>query len=279
MPKFNHVMLDLETLSTRADACIIQIAAIAFDIETGEFGLRFNAYVNESSMIGERVGHIDPSTVGWWMRQKFAPTLGEKITSEDDASCLSEALGNFAEWFEQDVCLDDTITEDVCLWAHGATFDVPILQYAYEVRCPETYEGKAPWHYRAPRDTRTLFALAPGGMPRPSKDETREHDAQYDCEYQIAQVCAAYAALREQRAHADSYVALETQALAAAPIRGNADETHDDPPIIEGGYTGFVYEQGGKHSRQEAAVAGMAEHYGDFSDGLDPATGATLRRI
>ncbi|HEY3496237.1 MAG TPA: 3'-5' exonuclease [Polyangiaceae bacterium] len=236
MPKFNHVMLDLETLSTRTDACIIQIAAIAFDIETGELGPRFNAYVNEALMIGEPVGHIDPHTVGWWMRQKFAPALGAMLTDEDERRSLGEALGDFAEWYDNltDNCDDGEgkpPTEDIRLWGHGATFDIPILQNAYQQRCPEVHEGQVPWHYRSPRDTRTLFDVAPGGMPKPPKDETREHDAQYDCEYQIAQVCGALAALREQRELATSYVRLEQEALAApdgsvAPALMSSAETY-----------------------------------------------------
>lgn len=213
MPKFNNVMLDLETLSTRSDACIIQIAAIVFDIETGELGPRFNAYVNESSVVGAKVGHIDVSTVGFWMRQKFGPTLGAAIGDEDVLRCLKEALGEFDQWFANlasDDCEDDAprfdgmaeSTEDLSLWSHGAGFDIPILASAYD----RAELGEVPWHYRAPRDTRTLFALAPGGMPRPPKYETREHDAQYDCEYQIAQVCKAYAALREQSDHAALYL-------------------------------------------------------------------------
>lgn len=239
MSKFNHVMLDLETLSTRTDAAIVQIAAIAFDIETGELGPRFSAYVREDAVIGQAVGHVDLRTVGWWLQQKQAATLGSALTDEDMYLPLAEALGAFAEWWEQGT--DDV--EQTCieaLWAHGATFDIPILQTAFEVRCPEVYEGKVPWHYRAPRDTRTLFAVAPGGMPRPPKDETREHDAQYDCEYQIAQVCAAHKALRDQAELAQN--AIDIQAYAdtertGAPLRGRADETHDDPPV-EGGYRG-----------------------------------------
>jgi hypothetical protein len=193
--KFNHVMLDLETLSTRTDAAIIQIAAIAFDIVTGELGPRFNAYVREDAVIGQRVGHVDLRTVGWWMQQKFAPTLGAMLSSEDDAIPLAEALGAFVEWFEENEALPPA--EQICLWGHGATFDIPILQTAFEVRCPGVCAGKVPWHYRAPRDTRTLFAVAPGGMPRLPKSETQEHNAEYDCEYQIAQVVEAARRIRE----------------------------------------------------------------------------------
>ncbi len=193
---FNHVMVDLETLSTRVDACIIQIAAVAFDPETGELGPRFNAYVNETCLIGARVGHIDVNTVAFWMSQKVSAAMGAAVGSEDTGLYLSEALGSFAEWLQEEVEHDGEVALEG-LWSHGATFDIPILQDAFERRCPEVCEGKVPWHYRTPRDTRTLFALAPGGMPRPPKDETREHDARYDCEYQIAQVVEALRNLRK----------------------------------------------------------------------------------
>jgi hypothetical protein len=209
MSKFNHVMLDLETLSTRTDACIIQIAAVAFDVETGELGPRFNAYVNESCLEGAAVGHVDVSTVGFWMRQKFAPTLGAAITDEDERRDLYEALCDFGQWFAnlaEDTCEDDAqpvteTSEDISLWSHGAGFDIPILAEAHN----RALIGEVPWHYRAPRDTRTLYAVAPGGKPALPKDETREHDAQYDCEYQIAQVCAAWAALRAQVAEVERW--------------------------------------------------------------------------
>jgi hypothetical protein len=204
MPNFRHVMLDLETLSLRSDACIIQIAAVAFDIETGELGPRFNAYVNESCLEGATIGHVDVSTVGFWMRQQFSQTLGEAITDEDERRDLYEALCEFNQWFADlaaDTCEDDAAPvvetyEEISLWSHGAGFDIPILAAAYA----RALIGEVPWHYRAPRDTRTLYALAPGGMPRPPKDETREHDAQYDCEYQVAQVCGAWRAIELAKA-------------------------------------------------------------------------------
>jgi hypothetical protein len=268
LSKFNHVMLDLETLSTRSDACIIQIAAIAFDIETGELGPRFNAYVNESCLVGAKVGHIDVSTVGFWMRQKFGPALGAAITDEDERRCLSEALGEFDQWFAnlaEDTCEDDAVpvvelSEGISLWSHGAGFDIPILASAYD----RAGVGEVPWHYRAPRDTRTLFAVAPGGMPRPPKDEAREHDALYDCEYQIAQVCEAWRSLEVAKACMRSALAeigAVFEADSSAPIRGGANETHDDPPV-PGGYTGVSSPY--PFASQEALNA-----YGDYQRAPD----------
>lgn len=206
-----HVMVDLETLSKRSDAAIVQLAAIAFDPQTGEILSRFNEYVNESCVAGERVGHVDIGTIGWWLKQKGAAALGEKITGEDGALWLAYVLGEFDQWFANlaaDTCEDDAAhftegSEQICVWAHGATFDIPILASAYD----RAQVGYVPWNYRAPRDTRTLYALAPGGMPVVAEDETRKHDALYDCEVQVQQVCGALKALRVQAENAATSIA------------------------------------------------------------------------
>jgi hypothetical protein len=184
-----HVMLDLETMSTRGDAAIVEIGAIAFDPETGEevtsgreesfVTARFRAYVSVFD------GHVDPRTVAWWLQQKAALALGEGMASGD---CLVEALQSFQGWF---AALGDVSA----VWSHGATFDTPILALAFE-----RHGMRAPWHYRTPRDTRTLYDLAPGGMPDVEKDPTREHGALYDCEVQIKQVVGALKALRSELA-------------------------------------------------------------------------------
>lgn len=197
MPKFCHVMIDLESLSKQTNAALTQIAAVAFDIETGELGPRFNAYINESALVGAKVGHIDIGTVAWWMQQAPAAALGAKLTSEDEMRTLGEALLDFEAWLlalaGEDATVGDDAVKEIRLWSKGLK-DMCWLEAAYE----RTDLGEVPWHYRAPRDMRTLFAVTPGGQPELPRDEARKHDAMYDCEYQIAQVCAAWAALRKQ---------------------------------------------------------------------------------
>lgn len=185
-----HVMLDLETLSTRKNAAIVQIAAIAFDPLTGDIPLpvtgKFNRFVIDTD------GYIDPRTVAWWMQQKTAASLGKKI--ETCGVALDGALHDLREWYQEQPNV-------AAVWSHGATFDIPIV----EQRCSEL-GLQTPWHYRHPRDTRTLFALAPGGMPAvQGHGGELTHDALYDCEIQIKQVVGALAALREQRVQAELY--------------------------------------------------------------------------
>lgn len=178
----NNLMIDLETFGKRTDAAIVQIAAVWFDPETGAIGSTFDAVIRNSS------GSVDIDTVAWWLQQAHAPVLGAKLADPSQSGDEAELLAEF--------CRFVNVHGDVeRVWAHGGTsFDFPILQSALE-----RYGLEVPWGYRAPRDTRSLYDLAPGGMPRPPKDETRAHDALYDCEYQIAQVCEALKALRQLR--------------------------------------------------------------------------------
>jgi hypothetical protein len=183
MPQFKDAMIDLETLAKGARAHIVQIAAIMFDRETGELGDHFTTYVK-----GAQPGRtIDPDTVAWWLQQNAAYGLGEGM-QDDGAMCLPSALKALNTWL-----LTEAL-EVECVWSHGATFDLPILEDAYAGEFGE----QPPWHYKAPRDTRTLYDLAPGGMPAIAKDPEQEHDALYDCEIQIKQVVGALAALRAQ---------------------------------------------------------------------------------
>lgn len=170
------VMLDLETLSTAKDAAILQIAAVQFDRTTGETGIEFNVHVRRPT------GHVDTDTVLWWMQQAQAAPLGRAAsTGESEA----EALAQFGEFVR--------LVAPEALWSHGATFDIVVLGSAYRRAALAQ-----PWSYRIERDTRTLYALAPGGMPRVEQDPNHVHDALYDCHVQIKQVVGALAALRGQ---------------------------------------------------------------------------------
>lgn len=191
-----HVMIDLETLSKRTNAVITQLAAVAFDSETGEILSRFNAFVKESLDLSASDGHLDVDTVAWWLTQKAAPELGAALLEQGRP--LSSVLSDFVAWFiDQDHRVGLELRQGAVegVWSHGATFDLPILTSAFE-RCE--YQIAVPWGYRLPRDTRTLYALAPGGMPTVAVDETRKHDALYDCEVQVQQVVGALKALRLQ---------------------------------------------------------------------------------
>lgn len=144
----------------------------------------------------------DPQTVQWWSEQS-----DEAQAAFTDPVDLREALVRFSQWV-MDICYPHerglTVPENddinpptnIRLWSHGAAFDPPILAAAYDaVGLP------VPWHYRAPRDTRTLFDAAgiedhSALLARHSGDDRVQHHALSDAICQARAVCAAYSRLR-----------------------------------------------------------------------------------
>lgn len=175
-----HVMLDLETFSTAPDAAIVQIGAIQFDLEakTWDYDAGFERTVTlQSSILAG--GRVDPETIEWWRRQ--STQARSSISWCLETGTLTSALDAFIKWFPK----------DTCLWSHGASFDVPVLESAFRS------DGRAvPWDHRRVRDTRTLFELADhlAGWSRPKRETA--HTAAADARDQAEDVRAAHAALR-----------------------------------------------------------------------------------
>jgi hypothetical protein len=96
----------------------------------------------------------DPRTVQWWSEQS-----DEAQAAFADPVDLREGLERFTIWLNS-IATPDSVPPsnghgNIRLWAHGSHFDPPILAAAYRaVGLP------VPWHYRAPRDTRTIFDAA-----------------------------------------------------------------------------------------------------------------------
>lgn len=156
-----HVMLDLETWGTEPGCDIRSIGAVVFDLRGGPTEKTFyratenpQGYWGVGTVRGRffrRADHYkrkwrldrDERTVQWWSEQSDEAQAA--FTNPVD---VDTALWQFNEWFE-------SLGEGVCVWAHGPQFDVSILGAVYKV-C----KVPVPWHYRAPRDTRTLFDAA-----------------------------------------------------------------------------------------------------------------------
>ena len=73
------IMCDIETLGTKIDSTIFQIAAIAFDIKTGEHIRTFNQTADISQDDNLKV---TGSTLIWWLnkdKELFAKLLNSSI--------------------------------------------------------------------------------------------------------------------------------------------------------------------------------------------------------
>lgn len=152
--------------------------------------------------------HRDPSTVQWWSEQS-----DEAQAAFADPVDLRDALGRFGDWIaalrsaahgEDRVYLigsTDAPPDDIRLWSHGPAFDPPILAAAYRaVGLP------VPWHYRAPRDTRTAFDMAgiddhSAWLAQHSGSERVQHHALSDAICQARAVCGAWDVVQQWHAH------------------------------------------------------------------------------
>lgn len=141
----HHVMVDLETLGTRAGCKIISIGAVVFSAadgvsETQQFNSLINRYTQPPCL------WEDPDTVAWWGRQS-KESQDRIFNNPYRAPNMADVLRNFAEW----------LGKGAIVWGNGADFDNPILQAAYAA-----LGMRQPWGNWNGRCYRTLKDLRPG---------------------------------------------------------------------------------------------------------------------
>lgn len=138
-----HLMIDLETMGSRFDAPIVSIGAVFFRPETGELGKTFQAFVDIESAF--QFGRANGSTVKWWLQQSDEARQAAIKGTRD----LPFVLQKFTEFYKQ-------ISPDAAVWGNGATFDISILDYAYQ----RVMQKTPPWGFWLVRDCRTIKDIA-----------------------------------------------------------------------------------------------------------------------
>lgn len=164
-----QVVVDLETLSTRPNAVITSIGAVAFDLENG---ILDEFFINVDPMDGKKAGlHIDPDTIAWW--QKQSP---EAIASwQTDPQPLTEALAKFAEFYKG----------SQPIWGNGSVFDITILESAYYATGWRDMHPTMPWKYWDIYDMRTLTSILGKRLEKTEVDHNALHDARAEAKLLI----------------------------------------------------------------------------------------------
>lgn len=254
-----HIMIDLETWGTEPGSDIRSIGACVFDPLTGEIphspdgegmdddAMFYIACDNPAIYEGEQGWVVnlgftpnpidphydanekayrrypltrDPQTAQWWSEQST-----EAQAAFTDPVDLKDALRRFGIWLHQTAGRIDPYSpginyvavQRVSIWSHGASFDPPILAAAYKaVGLP------VPWHYRAPRDTRTAFDMA--GIEDHSAWLDRyktgtHHHALDDAICQAKAVCGAYMRLRDDTWEQAALICDETTSWGLSPTK------------------------------------------------------------
>jgi hypothetical protein len=171
-----HIMCDLETLGTTADACILSIGAVRFDLESNDIDdAGFYASVSIDSNL-EAKRRIQEDTLIWWMKQGPAA----QGVFHESKQTLPVALIDFSDWIGGD---------SYTMWSNGADFDLPMLAHAFS-----THGIEIPWKFWNSRCFRTYKNL-PGAKSVKLPLAGVKHNAMADAYNQARQVQAIHATL------------------------------------------------------------------------------------
>lgn len=139
------VMIDIEAMSTRSNAALASIGAVAFnrhEVTPIEELVKSSFYVNvDLRQQGWR--HFDGSTIYWWLSQ--SNQARESI--QGDLQLPDQALQLFTDWYNR--------VRGGRAWAYGATYDHVILESLYQDR-----RLPNPISYRDQLCMRTVVKLA-----------------------------------------------------------------------------------------------------------------------
>lgn len=184
-----HLMVDIETLGNSSNSVICSIAAIEFDLATGETGRSFNKNISIQSCLDFGL-KVDGSTIKWWFEQdKLA-----QIKLFKDAESLNFVLRRFFK-FILELCCPGTdhsshgyklFKSDLQIWGNSNRFDLGILENAYKAVGIDV-----PWMHWNERDVRTLVSFAPE-IKKNMSFEGIKHDPIADCIHQIKYCSATY---------------------------------------------------------------------------------------
>lgn len=147
-PHLPHLMLDIETLGTGPDACIIQVGAVAFCPEQNLISPPHAVFELNVRHDSDPMSRGGMETVAWWIRQAIENrSLADRVFSQRGAQDMSVVCRALREY----LCVHET----QYLWSCGPTFDSALMQAAFR-----RHEVSWPLPYNADRDFRTLHMFA-----------------------------------------------------------------------------------------------------------------------
>lgn len=140
-----HVILDLETMGTGADAAVVAIGAVALDATYNLCGY-FHAPLNLDDVL--KYGcTVTAGTIQWWMGQT---TAAQEALDLEEGMLLANALDYFTNWITR----YGSGRKITTLWGNGPEFDNALLANLY-VKAGK----KIPWDHWVSQSIRTLRQL------------------------------------------------------------------------------------------------------------------------
>ena len=180
-----NIMLDLETLGTRPGCKILSIGATVFDTSSYRV-LALTFYLRADPNLQHKL-HTYTAAEDWWAKQD--PEV--RAEAFGGSLMLLECLRGFVTWIEN--LKAEIGSNKIRIWCKGATFDVPIIEYAMEV-----YGVQVPWKYYEVACFRTLQDLGLSLGIDADKLDGDKHNALHDAINQAAHAEKILETLRAQ---------------------------------------------------------------------------------
>lgn len=140
--KYEHLSVDIETLSNRPGGIVLNVAAVPFRLDqavTGDFFGYWRISVMDSLMQGLTA---DADTLVWWRQQSTEAFEGAHFGEEHRLAEVAAALEKF---------ILKHCTDRVKVWMKGPGFDGVMLAAAFE-----KVGRSRPWKYWNERCVRTI---------------------------------------------------------------------------------------------------------------------------
>lgn len=169
-------MIDIETLGSKPGSVIVAIAAVRFDLDTGNVKKSYVSHVDPDSCVKKGL-KIEVDTLKWWAEKDNFLDIISGTTP------IYEALRGLRNYLE----------EDDIIWANAPTFDLKIIEAAYKAHC-----HAVPWNYYNERCVRTLSSLNPE-IRKNTEFIGDRHDPLDDCYHQIKYCCSTWKSLTNKQ--------------------------------------------------------------------------------
>ena len=182
--EFVDVMLDLESMGVGNNPALIQIAAVAFNSETGEEISKFDEKIDLKSSMDAGLT-VTAGTIKFWMTHESVNQEARNIVMSEtgdhgkDGQHINVVLLQFSEWYKSLVETHNLTLGGV--WGNGSASDNVWLRSAYSATQLPT-----PFIFRDDMCLRTLRTIAKRkGYKTSFEFDGNQHDGLDDCRFQI----------------------------------------------------------------------------------------------
>lgn len=184
------IMVDLETLGLTADNPVIQIGALAFNLNTGEKYGDFVEYCKLDTVESDTA--ISTGTYQWWLDTNAVLLQQLLAKGVESGNTEKQMIQKFVDWVDEVAFKNKVPRANIHLWGNGMLFDNAIIQG----KC-KRYDIIYPIYYYNDRDVRTivdLFCMKSGMTQKElvagfkNASGLVQHDALNDCRIQFTMV-------------------------------------------------------------------------------------------